>query len=145
MPQVKSPKHSPDHYSALNKIPYISGFVFLSIIAFTLVSAVRMLRGNKFGFENPTWYDYLTGAVIVAAAGTTVSLWSKLKSEHIKRQVKSTAALWLISCALYMGYFHGPQELSSWKGLGLGYIVVIGFMLFLVSRRLDEPMGRKHG
>jgi len=140
MPQASTPqKHNQDHEIALKKIPSVSSFVLLSLMVFTIIQAIGRPFGYGFKIDKPTWYDYVTGITLVAAAGTTISLWSKLKSENIKNHVKNSSILWFGSCALYLTYFRSVAELESWHSLGLVYTVGMSYVLYVIYRHMDDP------
>jgi hypothetical protein len=140
MPQAKSPKkHSPDHYTAIKKLRYASELVMLTLLVLAIAQLISSLLGYGLFVKEPTWYDYLNAIVLVMAAGTTVTLMSKLESVDIKRRVKSSASLWFIAFALYLGYFQSRAELDSWKALGLVYLGGMASLLYVISSHMDNP------
>jgi hypothetical protein len=138
--------HSPRHEATLKVIPYISAFAFLSLSVGGIISAARHLLGYGYFFkEDFTAYDAVTVAFVGAAIATVASLWSKSDTEGAKGYATFSSILWLVSFILYSRYFNGPDDLPTWKGLGLLYIVIMSAVVFYISRRLDEPRRRKDG
>jgi peptidoglycan/LPS O-acetylase OafA/YrhL len=140
MPQAKSSrKHNPDHYIAIRKLRHTISLVFLYIAVASIAALIKGLFFYKGPIDNPTRYDYVTGLVILLAAGMTILVETKFKSEDVKQYVSANAGVWFVGFALFLGYFKGRNDFDSWKSLVLVNLGGMAYLLFAISRHMDGP------
>jgi hypothetical protein len=137
--------HSLRHKNAVKVMPYISVFTYLCVFVASVIGIARHLLGYGYVKDDFTAYDAITSAFMVAAGGTTASLWLKSESRQVKAYVTNSSFLWLVSFALFTRYFSAANELLTWKGLLLVYFGMMSAVVFLLSRQLDAPEGRRNG